>query len=155
MRQDCGGAMRVFFLVIVLLAGCAAPIGPASKSAPGKLNAEPSRSESVDRSRSTSGTASDAMPQQAERSSLPHFVKGWVDISGKKRDDSILYQDSAACQIIYQQAFAAALGLYPEPQPGEDGTHNAQAVIARQQSVRSDAEAAYTDCMKNKGWRKK
>lgn len=94
------------------------------------------------------------MQQQTERSSLPHFVKGWVDVSGKKRDDSMLYQDSAACQIIYKQAFAAALGLYPEPQAGKDGTRNAQAVIARQQSVRNYADAAYTDCMENKGWRR-
>lgn len=147
--------MRVFFLVIVLLAGCAAPVSPAAKGSPGKLNAESGRSESVDRSRNTSGTASDSTQQQAERPSLPHFVKSWVDISGKKRDDAILYQDSAACQIIYKQAFAAALRLYPEPQAGEDGTRNAQAVIARQQSVRNYADTAYTDCMENKGWRKK
>lgn len=149
--------MRVLFLVVLILAGCVAPVKHGAKDTSVRPNAEPGRRESIDRSRNTSGPASEAMPQQqqAGKPELPLRGKGWIDISGKGRDDSALFQDSAACQVNYKQALAAAWQLYPEPLPGEDGTRNAQAVIIHQQNVRNYADTAYTECMGSKGWRKK
>lgn len=82
---------------------------------------------------------------------------GWIDISGNGRDDSGLFQDSAACQSVYQQALATAWQLYPEHRAGDCpdcGTLNAKAVILRQQNVSNYANTAYTNCMEAKGWRK-
>lgn len=150
--------MRVLFLVMLTLAGCATPAGHTPQEPSGNVNAGPARGH--DRASPTPGAApQQAEPQLTDLPEPPQRVKGWFDISGRGRDDTALYQDSAACQADYKQAVVTARKLYPEPVADETcqdcGTRNAKAIILRQQNVRNYADAAYADCMAARGWRKK
>lgn len=98
-------------------------------------------------------------PQQSQQAPQPQQQKNdWIDVSGKKRNDSILFQDSAACQMAYQQALTTAWQMYPVPPSSGNcptcGTLNAKAIILRQQNISNYANSAYTNCMETKGWRK-
>ena len=144
--------MRVLFLVVLILAACATPVKQTSTTPHGKPKAAEKAVPAAPADTSSS-------PQQEEVPLPPaQKIKGWTDISGQNRDDAALYQDSAACHVIYKRAVREALQLYPEPSPGKNcrgcGTRNAEAVRLRQQNIRNHANAAYTECMESKGWRR-
>ena len=147
--------MRMLIAVALLLAGCATSEKPVADHPPGGTGEKARGKESAAQVRKCPEDGSCVSKPAATEAAQLFPVQGWLDTSGKGRDDAILYQDSAACQANYRQALAAARRLYPEPLPREDGTRNARAVILRQQNVKNHADAAYGECMAGKGWRRK
>ncbi|MGB8078553.1 MAG: hypothetical protein WCF09_11825 [Gallionella sp.] len=66
-------------------------------------------------------------------------------------------RDDSACQLIYQQAQAQAIQMYPMPQETgycpSCGALNAMTIVATQQARNNYAQTAYKNCMGAKGWR--
>ena len=87
----------------------------------------------------------------------PETKSIWIDITGNKRPDSILFQDHSTCLLVSQHVRNQAELTNPMPDANACrtcGAIMAATIIIRQQNIDNSANAAYQNCLGAKGWRR-